>query len=101
MTGERKKGGRNIVNIETNNLVQCTFRTSYYNKQRLIDLAEERGQTLSETLSDLLTSKFEFSDYKKKFDNVAREFIKTLAKNDDKKYYEYIDIYKEILKKEK
>lgn len=101
MTGERKKGGRSIVNIESNNLVQCTFRTSYYNKQKLIDLAEDRGQTLSETLSDLLTHKFEFSDYKEKFNGITREFIKRIAKNDDKKYYEYIEIYKEVIKENK
>ena len=101
MTGERKKGGRSIVNIESKNLVQCTFRTSYYNKQRLIDLAEDRGQTLSETLSDLLTHEFEFSDYKEKFNEITREFIRKIAKNDDKKYYEYIEVLREITKQNK
>lgn len=85
--------GRKILhNTESKNLVQCTFRTSSYNKQRLIELSEERGQTLSETLSDLLTYNLEMRDYKSKYRRKMTDFIEKISKGDSRKAEYYVEI---------
>ncbi len=88
----RRVGRKILDNTESKNLVQCTFRTSSYNKQRLIELAEQRGQTLSETLSDLLTYNFEMLDYKKLYHSKMSQFIEVISKGDPRKAQRFLDI---------
>ena len=79
------KLGRKIdedIDIDSERLVQCTFRTSAYNKYVLVQRAKASGQTLSEELNDIMNFSIHEEEIEKKYNRKFKIFIENIAKKD-------------------
>lgn len=91
--------GRKIsenLNIHSELMVQCTFKTSAIVKHKLISEAKQRQVTLSECISDIVTFYNSNEDIKEQFNSKFRKFIIQIANGDNSKIDKMIELWKQI-----
>lgn len=97
MTNPKRREHHEIMykkeNLSKTVLVQCTFKTSPYNKSKILVYAESLNKTVSETLSDLLIVCLEKITFTKEWNSNMIELICNLSENNEELRSRYLNIF--------
>jgi hypothetical protein len=91
-------GRKMITDINPNDtmLITCSFKTTAYNKFKLVEQAKAQGLTISEILNNVVSFYQDNEDFREKFDDKFQRFLEIISDGNDKKMYDYIQTWKKI-----